>query len=624
MKTQIFAIASIISLIMASCQDEMLLDDIDTSKGHGVTFYISSPVKETDRMTRGEASEEHVVSLRYLLADAEGNVLSHCYGQLSEALDRLKLEGLGAGNYSIVFLGSSHESELARIEEPATLDETWLQNTMETLPVEGSYFFKKIDFTVGPDLKPMDYEVILDRALSRIKVEFPGLPSAVEAMISSVTVTLDEGCHVYSAINGDCSFTGKATISDCEVCDSSFNLTLTTLPSTGPLSGTVKVKAATLSGDSLSTTYRFSDLTAEAGKINMITIAMRHPDFKTGFIRIRPQDYFNYSADLMLMEDEPINVLHDCTQRHFKLTEPLVLKTFENQLRLQFYSAAPSDNVDIYANFPSLGIDSVCLVHFDRVEALLDMMVPMTFTKREAHYLDIHGKPISLPKMDIPSNIEWFVRTDDPYLTKMSKLSLKKWDISFHDWESIWPSKAIAPDPRCMRHAFVQMINLALTFDSEEFAEEISIREGEYLDSGIYYTKEEIIERIHNSNGCCFGLGACNLSSGANGWGGGMHSIYSSIIVNQEYYAKMYPTENPNTPCNRERECFYHEYSHCLDFTHDGNMTYGGTWSNTIGTAYLRAHNAGKIFFYSPDFIDNLPYMRSEAPAWATPRFVKK
>ena len=82
----------------------------------------------------------------------------------------------------------------------------------------------------------------------------------------------------------------------------------------------------------------------------------------------------------------------------------------------------------------------------------------------------------------------------------------------------------------------------------------------------------------------------------------------------------MYPTECPETPCNRARECFYHEFSHGLGFTHDGNMTYGGVWTNTVGTAYLRACKAGKIFFSSPDFIDNLPYRRSEAPEWATPQ----
>lgn len=618
MKIHVFAIFSILSLITVSCQNEQLFDDMTVSKGKAITFHISTPEKEADMTTRGEASEKRVVSLRYLIADANGKVLNHFHGCLSDCLDRLDVDGLGAGEYSIVFLGSSHESELAHIEDPATLDGTWLQNTKLSLPVEGSYFFKKIDFTVGGEIEQNNYEVVLDRALSKIKVEFPGIPSVVESMISSVTVTLDEGSHVYSSINSDCSFAGEATISNFEVCDSNFNLTLNTLPSAGSLSGTVKVKSATLSGDSLSTTYRFSDLTAEAGKVNRITIALRHPDLKTGFLNIRPADYFDYNADLMLMEDEPIDVLHDSARRHFRMTDPLVLMTYQNQLLLQLYSAAPAGNVDIYANFPTLGIDSVHLVHFDRVEALLDMMVPMTFTEREAQYLDIHGKRVTLPKMAIPSNIEWFVKTDDPFLTRMSKLSLRKWNVSFHDWESIWPSKAITPDPKCMRHAFIQMINLALTFDSEEFAEEIASREGQYVDSDIHYTNEEIIDRIHNAYDCSYGIGACNPASGANGWGGGSHSGYTSVIVNQEYFAKMYPTENPDTPCNRERECFFHEFSHCLGFTHDGNMTYGGAWTNTVGAAYLKAHAAGKIFFYSPDFIDNLPYRRSEAPEWAT------
>ncbi|MDE5850575.1 MAG: hypothetical protein K2H38_10565, partial [Muribaculaceae bacterium] len=584
MRKHIFTISTMLSLVMVSCQDELMLDERKLSGSEGITFHILSPGNESDRTSRGFEPEEKVASLRYLLADEKGRVLTHCFGHLSDGLDRLDLNGLEAGKYSIVFLGCSKESELACIEDPETVDDTWLQNTMKSLPLEGSYFFKKFDFNVGQELNQSNYEVMLDRALSRIKVEFPGIPSAVESMISSVTLTLDEGCHVYSAINADCSYAGEATIIQSEMCDSNFNLTLNTLPSKGSLSGTVKVKSATLSGDSLSMSYRFSDLTAEAGKVNRITIPLRHPDLKTGFIHIRPKDYIRYNADLMLMEDEPAEVIHDINQRHFYLTEPLVLKTSQNELRLQLYSAAPSSNVDIYANFPSLGIDSVHLVHFDRVEALLDMLVPMTFTKRESQYLDIHGKRVTLPKMEIPSNIEWFVKTDDPYLTRMSKLSLKKWDVCFHDWETIWPTKAITPDPKCMRHALVQMVNLAQTLDSEEFAEELAAHKGQYIETGNHCSNEDIVDRIHNCYDCCYGIGASNPSSGANGWGGGLHCGYTSMIINQEYYAKMYPTVDPETPCNRERECFFHEYSHCLGFTHDGNMTYGGVWTNTVGT----------------------------------------
>ncbi|MDE7419012.1 MAG: hypothetical protein K2N35_02250 [Muribaculaceae bacterium] len=623
MKTQkypLYTLCALYALAMVSCQEELMFDNSPISKGNGITFHISPPANDSDANTRGESAEDRVVSLRYLLADANGKVLAHCNGQLSESLDQLNVYDLKAGDYSIVFLGSSHESDLARIGNPMTLDETWLQNTMMTLPIDGSYFFKKIDFTLGECIEPKEYEVTLERALSRIKVEFPGIPTAVEAMISSVNISLDEGSHVYSSVNADCTYTGEATIRNYEICDSSFNLTLNTLPSATPLSGTVKVKSGTLSGDSISTTYRFSDLKVEAGKVNSITIALRHPDIKTGFIRIRPQDYFNYDADLMLMEDEPINVLHDINHRNFSITEPLVLKTYDNRLRLQLYSAAPANNVDIYANFPSLGIDSVCLAHIDRVEALLDMMVPMTFTKKETQYIDIHGKRVTIPKMDIPSDIEWIVKSDDPYLTRMSNLSLKKWSVSFHEWENIWPTKAITPDLKCMRHALVQMINLALTIDSDEFAAELAAHEGEFVDSGINYTNEDIIHRIHNYYECNYSLGASNPSSGANGWGGGYHSGLLSLIINQDYYAQMYPTEDPETPCNRARECFYHEFSHGLGFTHDGNMTYGGTWTNTVGTAYLNAYKAGKIFFYSPDFIERIPYKRSEAPMWANRR----
>lgn len=627
MKKNIFILFAFIILIV-SCDSDRLGEGFSTSDNGGITFFISTPVSETPWQTRsenGDLQDERVTNLHYLIADANGKVLPHYFGKLSDDLSQLKLDGLVSGKYSIVFLASSKDSELAEISDPEILDDTWLSNTISSLPLEGSYFFKKLDFSVGLDPAPLRYEVVLDHASAKIKIEFPGLRDAVENMISSIKLSLDNDSHVYSLMSADGNFSGESTISDYELRDSLFNVSLNTFPSDGPLSGTVRIKSATLSGDSISTTYRFEGINAEAGKISTISINLRHPDFNTGYIVIRPQDYADYDADLMFMEDEPLAVLHNKNHRFFYMTNLLHVKTWENQLRVQLYSALPAKNIDVYANIPSLGVDSVRLVHFDRVEPLLDMMVPMTFTEREAEYYDIHGKRVRIPKTStIPSDIVWYIKTDDPVLTRMETISLKLWKVCFPSWETIFPSQCTVPVQKSMRHAFVNFINLALTFESEEFAEEIAAREGTYIDTGVYLTNEEIIRRIHENYGGNYGLGAANPSSGAVGWGGGWAGGNTMLTMLNSYFEQLYPTVNPTAPLSGARTCFFHEHGHCLNFSHNGNMTYGNTWIMTVGMAWLRAHAAGKIIFYTPDFVNNIPYKREDAPKWANPRFAPK
>lgn len=627
MKKNIYTLLTFL-LLFVSCESDRLGEMLSTSDNEGITFYISTPVSETPWQTRstdGDVQDERINSLLYLIADANGKVLPHHYGKLSDDLSQLKLEGLVSGNYSIVFLASSEDSELAEISEPEFLNDAWLSNTLGSLPMEGSYFFKKVDFTVGLEPSAMRYEVVLDHALAKIKIEIPGLRDAVENMISSVKISLDNDSHVYSLMSADGTFAGESTISDYELRDSLFNVSLNTFPSDGPLSGTIRIKSATLTGDSIATNYRFEGINAEAGKISTITVNMRHPDFNTGYIVIRPQDYADYDADLMLMEDEPLAVLHNRDHRFFYMTNLLHVKTWDNQLRVQLFSALPAKNVNIYANIPSLGVDSVRLVHYDRVEPLMDMMVPMTFTERQADYYDIHGKRISIPKVSvIPSDIVWYVKTDDPVLTRMENISLKLWKVCFPSWETIFPSLCTVPQMLSMRHALVNFINLALTFESEEFAEELAAREGTYVESGVYLTNEEIIRRIHECNRGNYGLGAANPSSGAIGWGGGWAANNTMLTLLNGYFQNLYPTVTPTKTLTTPRECFFHEHGHCLDFTHNGNMTYGGTWVSTVGNAWMRTHAAGKMIFYSPDFVNNLPFKREDAPKWANPRFVPK
>lgn len=604
--------------MLTSCQEDMMTDERGISENGGITFLISAPVDEEAWLSRGadeDVVEEKLKSLRFLITDNKGVVLDHHYGKISNNLDRINIDGLRPGDYSLLLLGASDESALAEINEPARFYDAWLSNTVSSAPVEGAYFFKKVDFTVGLTPQSITKEIVLERPMTKVVFEIPGLPTVIEEMISSVKVSLDGDC-IYGSLNADGSYSGKSTVEGYEVRDSLFHLSFHTLPSIRPVSGTVTIQSETLSGESLTTNYRFENIPFEAGKVATVSLKLSHPDMNTGFLLIRPRDYFDYDADLMMMEDEPLSVLHDGNHRRFQVCRPLLVSTWQSQMRVRLFMGAPVDDVDIYANFPSLGLDSVKIAHFDRVEPLLDMLVPMPFVEKECKYYDIKGNRVTIPKLGgVPSNIEWFYKTPDPYLKQLSELKFQRWYSWCPSYETYWARYAITPTCGIIRHGFMICQCMAITFDSEEFYTILKENEGTYINDGVNLTNEDIINRIYNMAG--FGWGSCNPASGAVGWGGG-----STMIFMAGYYPNMYPGVTTNRPVRWERETLFHEFGHCLGFSHSGNMTYGGKWVTVASTAYVNCYLNGKIPYGVPDFINSVPYKRADAPKWAKPRFV--
>lgn len=609
--------AAVFLTLMSACKSDMLIDEPGLNDNGGITFMISAPVEETwlTRGADGDVEEEKLQTLRYLVADNYGNVLDHYYGKLSEDLDRLTLDGLLPGDYSLLLLGASGESALADIKEPARISDEWLSNTLASAPLEGSYFFKKVDFSVDLEPGQLTKSVTLERPMTRVDVEIPGICAAVEEMIESVKITFDDDC-LYGAMNADGSFSGTASVKGYEMRDSLFNLTFHTFPSSHPVSGTVSVKAATMSGQTLTSNYRFENIPFEAGKVATVSLKLNHPDMNTGFILVRPRDYFDYDADIMMMEDEPLDVLHDNNHRRFQVCKPLTVSTWEKNMRVRLFMGAPVEDVDIYANFPSLGLDSVKIAHFDKVEPMLDMLVPMPFLERECKYYDVHGNRVTIPKLgSIPANIEWSYKTPDAYLKQLSELKFQRWYAWCPSYETWWARYAITPTNDIIRHGYMICQCMAITYDSEEFYTILAENEGTYVNDGVYLTNEDIINRIYNMAG--FGWGSCNPASGAVGWGGG-----STMIFMASYFPNMYPGVTTNNPVRWERETLFHEFGHCLGFSHSGNMTYGKKWVTVSSTAYVNCFLHGKIPYGTPDFMNSVPYRRADAPKWAKPRFV--
>lgn len=596
--------------LFAACENDILLFDGVEHDKSGLTFIISAPVEQEQWLSRsggGYTEPTKLVSLRYLLADAEGKILDHHYSKLNENLDTLNIDGLNPGKYSLLFLGSSEESAFAEIDEPKSLDDTWISCTADNQPVNGVYFYKKIDFTVDLEPKYSEQKIVLERPMAKVAIDIPALPKAVEDLISSVNITVD-GTDFYSCMKADGTYDGYSAVKNYEMCDSLLTLKFYTFPSQEPISGTVKVKAATMLGDSITTSYRFENLKTEAGKVTTVSLNLQHPDMQTGFMLVRPQDYYDYDADLMMMEDEPCSVLHDGKHRRFNVIYPLVISTWEKNMRIRLFEPGSVDDVDIYADIPSLGLDSVKMGRIEHVEPFLDMLVPVPFTERDAHYYDVRGKRVTIPKMNkIPADIKWYYKTPDPYLAQLAALKFDRWQAWNPYYGAHWAGD---PDPNFVRYAFTHNQNLAIMYDSPEFYEMLWAHDGEYIDQGRNVPCSEIVPRIYGVDG--FGWGWTDTYAGMGG-GSVICLSYDAVSFG------MYPGDGELVYMGY----FFHEFGHCLGYSHDGNMCYGPLWNQVCENALMACFRNGKIRFGYSDVVNNLPYKRADAPKWAKPRFVE-
>lgn len=67
----------------------------------------------------------------YAIADERGEVIKPLYQKLEADFSKLTIEGLGYGDYTVVFLATTHPESDITVDEPALLSDAWLVNHVE-------------------------------------------------------------------------------------------------------------------------------------------------------------------------------------------------------------------------------------------------------------------------------------------------------------------------------------------------------------------------------------------------------------------------------------------------------------------------------------------------------------
>lgn len=620
------AILLLPALMLAAC-DNHNFNVPDTDSAGSATFEISTQpnfgievtsragegIAETSDSIEAYAAPAGMSHLEYILTDGDGRVLNHHYARLEDDFSRLTLEGLACGQYSIYFLATGPDAGNASKTDPASPAEPWVVNAKENEPVNSLHYHKKVDFAIGFDQQPVREQVVLDLAVARVDVVLGMNNLSLWRNVKSVTLTVNG--EVHTQLNADGTYGGMASLDSIALDRSKSVMSFTTFPSEEPVSGTVEVVSALDNGTEFTTTYKFSDLGLQQGKISRIEVPYRHPEASSGRLYVLEKEISRFDTDTMFMADEPREVFYNTSRRSFYTKTPLQLTIGEGgALSVKYFSPIGLKNVRVLARLRSLGSEYTDdewfdLAYFESIPAFLEGLFKMPLADRECTFSTTSGRVIRVPAQPSlkAADIELKFEAESEFLDKIAQIEsnvyVSFWKYQADNGHATW--KHMTPD--LCRHAVALAYNMGYMFSSPEFNEELDKYEGVLVgnDGKTVIDLETIRTKLRNYKKFRFGK--------AQGGGyAGLGAADGTYGLADYCYTGVYHDKTPvgSDPHNYARQAMFHEFGHCLGYNHSSNMTYGNKWTVLCATVFVQLGREGKLPVSNSTDITSLPYSR--------------
>jgi len=599
--------------MLTACDSDYNSPDVDGTGS--ATFLINvhdkygiSVSSRADNDQEPEADEESstapegIYDLKYLLSDGNGHILDHHYCRLENDFSQLTLEGLKCGQYSIMFIGSSHEPINA--QSPAETSAPWIVNESENSPVNTVYYYKKLDFSIGFDQSPINEQIELALAVAKVEVSLKMENPSLWRHIKNVSVSIDG--DIPSTLNADGEYSGTNKITDYDITDPSGRFTFTTFPSEKPVSGWVDVVSSIEGGEDFHTRYTFSGLNLRKGKVSRIEIQYRHPENESGRLYVAKDQLWRFDTDTMFMSDEPREVFYNNSLRSFYVNEPLQLRiSTEGSLGVKLYSPMEVKNIKVLGRFRNISSEWVDLAYFESIPAFTDASFELPVVKKESVFRTSSGRNIRIPAQPglTTEDIELKFETDDEFIKKISTID-SRWYIRFSKFgadngHANWRHM----DPMLCRHGIALALNMAFMFASPEFNAELDTYDGILKDNaGNAINLDALRSKIRSHGGLQLGRVV-----GVGGLGGGQTYGLADYCYTGVYHDATAPGSNPH---NYARQAMFHEYGHCLGYNHSSNMTYGDKWTVLCAKIFVQLGKEGKLPVPNRTDVTSLPYNR--------------
>lgn len=586
-----------LALLVMSCSNEAFLPEEGVNSGAQVVFSIGI----ADEPAVRSVEPEKIAGMHCVIADASGTVINPVHQKFEEDFSKFTVEGLGFGDYTVAFLAVPDDGRAGQVTEPEMLSDVWLANEDGKVPLDEIYFYSKVQLHIAEEQLPMTLDVSLERCVGRVDVDINMTSDYMWRFVRKVEVTLDGNDAVYSGMCADGSYCGEAGVVSYDVTES---LSFCSLPSVEAVSGFVSIESCSSDGTVFERRYRFTDCKIEAGKVAHISIDYLHPENREGLIYIREEDFPRFQTDTMFLADEPQEVFYDSQRRSFRVNAPLQASiSDEGRLHVKFFSPVGISDVTLMCRFNKFSPDFFELAHFDRIYPFMEASFPLPVTSSDCTFNSSSGRKVVIPAQESLSNddVTIVIKTEDPFMKKIEQID-SRWFIRF----SAYSADAANPgywrhmNPLLCRHGVALALNMSFMFSSPDFNEEMQNYEGRLKDNGGNpINLDALRNRIRSQSGLILGR-----VTGVGGLGGGTTYGLADYCYVGVYFDATAPGSNPH---NYPRQAMFHEFGHCLGYSHSSTMTYGDQWTVLCATVFVRMGSEGKLPVCSRNEVTGLP-----------------
>ena len=326
------------------------------------------------------------------------------------------------------------------------------------------------------------------------------------------------------------------------------------------------------------------------------------PDDDTMYISER--ELAGYGTDTMFLANEPREIFYDHTRRWFYPDCPLQAAIDENhELQIRFYSPVAVRNVTVRCRFDSVDDEFVDLANFEVVYPFMEASFPLMVTRIEQTYTTRDGRRVTIPVQEDLKNedVTFEIECDDEFMRKVATIN-SHWLVNYSAFQAdeghaYWRHMT----PELCRHGVALTLNMAYMFSSKEFNAEMQNYAGLLRDNvGNPIDLDKLRETIRTHSGLTLGL-----VTGVGGLGGGRTYGLADYCYREVYWDwEVNPFDNPHTYV---RQAMFHEYGHCLGYSHDSTMTYGDVWTVLCAEMFVRMGSEGKLPVCSKNIIAELP-----------------
>nr|WP_052662285.1 hypothetical protein [Bacteroides acidifaciens] len=590
-------------LLWTGCTEEHLHDKLFSETNGRIVLALNTvagDIEESGSLTRAKEMKESIAQMKYIIYDSDGQVINHLKQTLAPDYSTLTLEGLKGGMYSIAFLATTNEDEEA-FQPLSSGNGYLLMNPSAESPVNEDYLYARTSFEIGKGQGSRTINVLLTRCVGRVEINVKAAPYT-DYMIKKIEISLDGDDELYLSKTAgvDDSYGGSGTI---KLFDVSNDRAFYSFPSKAPVSGTVTIESVQEDNTPVHNVYRFSDVVIEEGKVTGINIDWESPNGNKGFFRVFESDYTEANSDTMFLNNEPLSVLYNSTLRSFSTDEPLQAKINNNhELQLNFFSPVDIHDVTILCRLKKYSNEFFKFAHFETIPGFSELRMYVPLLDRALAYTLEDGRNIVIPAQPGLSekDCELIIETSHPYMEKIATITHPiKISFSGYSADSESPYYWIHMTPELCRQGCVLGVNLSFLYNSQDFVDAVvNWNRAPFTgNDGKPITPEEVIKKARGVQNLVMG----NVKEGEiGGLGGG-----STFGLGRRSYIYQYwhtaPMYDP------VKIAIYHEFGHCMGYSHDSSMTYGGAWTALSEELVYELGRAGRLPVSNSGWASNYP-----------------